>query len=97
MKTSNNLIRNRNITKVKQRRKICEHIVTNETVYNTYTPIDNFEDWLKNLTLQIDFIDELNKLSLQDLQELIPQLICTIRVYKQDKMREALWNDDHTK
>ena len=47
--------------------------------------------------LSAEFINELDTIDKKDMKELMLQLICTIRVYKQDKMREALWNDDHTK
>lgn len=47
--------------------------------------------------LSAEFINELDTIDEKDMKELILQLICSIREYKQDKMRETLWNDDHTK
>lgn len=47
--------------------------------------------------LSAEFINELDTIDKKDMKELMLQLICSIREYKQDKMRETLWNDDHTK
>lgn len=62
-----------------------------------YSKVKIISKLFANKELGVEFIDELDTIAKKDMKELMLQLICTIRVYKQDKMREALWNDDHTK
>ena len=62
-----------------------------------YSKVKIISKLFANKELGAEFINELDTIAKKDMKELTLQLICTIKVYKQDKMREALWNEDHTK
>ena len=62
-----------------------------------YSKVKIITKLFANKELGAEFINELDTIAKKDMKELTLQLICTIRVYKQDKMRETLWNEEHTK
>lgn len=62
-----------------------------------YSKVKIITKLFTNKELGAEFINELDTIAKKDMKELMLQLICTVRVYKQDKMREALWNEEHTK
>ena len=62
-----------------------------------YSKVKIITKLFANKELGAEFINELDTIAKKDMKELTLQLICTIRVYKKDKMRETLWNEEHTK